>query len=310
LTSQLRSTKTSLDHFLLPTGSTSEVEEDLSKEETRVFLCLMIASVAACLLLLGFVYCWSLYLSFFCFSLYFLFWQYCNVLIFSRIAYYLKIISMEYQLKGKEQQHHEKERTKQHEDETEERRRNIITTSDTDHGEMSEVSIPYLLNNLIAKRSVDINIDNSLASSDYSTSSAGLSPITNLNTHYNMMVSPVAAVNPLAATHPYPEEDPPLSRINPLPAPPLQFKKLVKNLEESNPPYSIALVSIIAVNVLLQIILQAILFSFLQLELRTVCKIIILLYCFWVFVYTVWNCSYFGVHALFSFLSYCCKRSR
>lgn len=63
---------------------------------------------------------------------------------------------------------------------------------------------------------------------------------------------------------------------------------------ETEPPYSVAIVSIIALNVVVQIILQAITFSGLALSLRTSCWIFVLTFCVATAVYIICLLVLFG----------------
>ena len=69
----------------------------------------------------------------------------------------------------------------------------------------------------------------------------------------------------------------------------------VDTSDAPDPPYSVALVTIIALNAAVQIILQAIAFSGLALPLRTSCYVFVLVFCVSTVLYVVTLLVLFGV---------------
>ena len=267
----------SKSYVLSPLGQTASsalnpVHLAMSDSEATIALRLVTAGLLSSCVLFLFIASWNLYLSMTFLALFFACWQYMNVIVYARLASHLKMAQMRFHLF-------------QNKDE------NVPHYSDGSSHVFSALSTPFLLGDLVGDKE-DLQ---SRSSETLSDPSRTLSARTDPSTDHPAAGHPQTPVLPHYPPH-HPHQTP-QPRQQPPPIDQTHFKRVAKSLE-TDPPYSVAVVLIVAMSVVVQVVLQAIFFSWLQLELRSACWMVIFIFIGATAVFLVFTVGYHGLAKL------------
>eukprot|EP00598_Pedospumella_elongata_P011091 CAMPEP_0185007190 /NCGR_PEP_ID=MMETSP1098-20130426/86451_1 /TAXON_ID=89044 /ORGANISM="Spumella elongata, Strain CCAP 955/1" /LENGTH=713 /DNA_ID=CAMNT_0027535495 /DNA_START=119 /DNA_END=2260 /DNA_ORIENTATION=+ len=255
------------------TAATTTTTTFTATSEFTVGTRITIAGILSCVNLLLFVLSWEVVASVAFLALFFATWQYINVVTFARLALALKVAQVESTsaacVDATVSAGIEGERLTEQE-------RQLSVDLEPHKIICAPVSAgPHLYNMRLSRQSRQSRDSNDVGISLHNPDSlSALHPPATLNSRDATDLSSLAA-------HPIDRETMSSTPIDISDAP--------------DPPYSVALVTIIALNAAVQIILQAIAFSGLALPLRTSCYVFVLVFCVSTVLYVVALLVLFGL---------------